>query len=161
MQAIILQVTNTDNCWDQSNSLVSKQLGSGLVPPLDPPALCKPQSSVHPHCGSIPIQSNGSNDLVPSRSIISQDPIYPRQYSSDYSDDGGDLSDESGKYSEDDFLDYLGGDIDSDSFGDSDSTSNASSSKDYLSDFGAAGNLPGVIFTPYECKLFDDSSLVY
>ena len=69
--------TDTDNCWDRRNSLVLKQLGSGLVPPLDPPSLCKPQSSVHPHCGSIPTQSCGSNDLAPSRSIISQDPICP------------------------------------------------------------------------------------
>ena len=41
---------------------------------------------------------------------------------------------------------------------DSDSTSNASSSKDYSSDFSTAGDLPEVIFTPYECQLFDDSS---
>ena len=45
--------TNTDNCWDQRHSFVSKQLGSGLIPPLDPPPLCKPQSSMYPHCGSI------------------------------------------------------------------------------------------------------------
>ena len=206
---------DTDNCWNQRNSLVSKQLGSGLVPPLDPPSLCKPQSSVYPHCGSIPTQSHGSNDLAP-RSIISQNPtcpISPRsmaiippvapvaplvdsnpssysnskdediegdnvdspfngdhngQCSSDYSGDGGDLSDESGEYSDSDLSedsnesdDSAGdsdNDIDSDSFVDSDSTSNASSSKDYSSDFSTSGNLPEVIFTSYECKLFDDSS---
>ena len=208
--------TDTDNCWDRRNSLVSKQVRSALVPPLDPPSLCKHQSSVHLHCGSIPTQSHGSNDLAPSRSIISQDPICPisprskdiippvapvaplvdsspssysnsededsegdnvdspfnvdhnGQCSSDYSDDGGDLSDESGEYSDSDLSedsnesnDSSGDsddDIDSDSFVDSDSTSNASSSKDYSSDFSTAGNLPEVIFTPYECKLFDDSS---
>ena len=68
-------VTDTDNCWDQSNSLVSKQLGSGLVPPLDPPLLSKLQSSMHPHCGSIPTSSHSSHEVVPSRSAISQDPI--------------------------------------------------------------------------------------
>ena len=205
--------TDTDNCWDRRNSLVSKQLGSGLVPPLDLPSLCKPQSSMHPHCGSIPSQSCGSNDLAPSRSIISQDPICPisprskaniapvaplvdsnpspysnsedediegdnvdspfngdhsGQCSSDYSDDGGDLSDGSGEYSDSDLSedsnesDDSSGDsdddIDSDSFVDSDSTSNASSSKDYSSDFSTAGDLPEVIFTPYECQLFEDSS---
>ena len=205
--------TDTDNCWDRRNSLVLKQLGSGLVPPLDPPSLCKPQSSVHPHCGSIPTQSYGSNDLAPSRSIISQDPICPisprskaiiapvaplvdsnpspysnsedediegdnvdspfngdhsGQCSSDYSDDGGDGSDGSGEHSDSDLSedsnesDDSSGDsdddIDSDSFVDSDSTSNASSSKDYSSDFSTAGDLPEVIFTPYECQLFDDSS---
>ena len=208
--------TDTDNCWDQRNSLVSKQLESGLVPPLDPPSLCKPQSSVHPHCGSIPTQSYRSNNLAPSRSIISQDPICPTsprskaiippvapvsplvdsnpspysnsededieddnvdspfngdhngQCSSDYSDDVGDLSDGSGEYSDsnlsedsnesDDSSGDSEDDIDSDSFVDSDNTSNASSSKDYSSDFSTAGDLPEVIFTLYECKLFDDSS---
>ena len=205
--------TDTDNCWDRRNSLVSKQLWSGLVPPLDPPSLCKPQSSVHPHCGSIPTQSYGSNDLAPSRSIISQDPICPisprskaiiapvaplvdsnpspysnsededieddnvdspfngdhnGQCSSYYSDDGGDLSNGSGEYSDSDLSedsnesDDSSGDsdddIDSDFFVDSDSTSSASSSKDYSSYFSTAGDLPEVIFTPYECKLFDDSS---
>ena len=208
--------TDTDNYWDRRNSLVSKHLGSGLVPPLDPPSLYKPQSSVHPHCGSIPTQAHGCNDLVPSRSIVSQDlmcPISPRSKaiicpvapvvslvdsnpsscsnsenkdsegdnadspfngdhnrlcSSNYSDDGCDLSDESWKYSDsdisedsDDSDDSSGDiydDIYSDSFVDSDSTSNVSSSKDYSSDFSTAGNLPEVIFTPYECKLFDDSS---
>ena len=206
---------DTDDCWNRRNSLVSKQLGSGLVPPLDPPSLCKPRSSVHPNCGSIPTQSHGSNDLAP-RSIISPNPtcpISPRsmaiippvapvaplvdsnpssysnskdediegdnvdspfngdhngECSSDYSDDGGDLSDESGEYSDsdlsensngsDDSSEHSDGDIDSDSFVNSDSTSNASSSKDYSSDLSTSGNLPEVIFTPYECKLFDDSS---
>ena len=208
--------TDTDNCWDQRHSFVSKQLGSGLVPPLDPPPLCKPQSSMYPHCGSIPTQSHGAHDLVPSRSVISEDPIltmstrskamiphvapvaplvdsnpssysnsededsegdnddspfngdHNRQCSSNYSDDGCDLSDESGEYSDsdisedsDDSDDSSGDsddDIDSDSFVDSDSTSKVSSSKGYSSDFSIAANLPEVIFTPYECKLFDDSS---
>ena len=70
-------VTNTDNWWDRSNSLVSKQLGPGLVPPLDPPSLCEPQSSMHFYCGSISTQPHGSHDLVPSRSVTSQDPILP------------------------------------------------------------------------------------
>ena len=209
-------VTNTDNCWDQRNSLVSKQLGSGLVPPLDPPSLCKPQLSMHLHCGSVPTQPHDSHDLVPSRSVTSQDPILPmlprfkaivppvattvpivdnnpssysedevsndntnspfngnhdRPYSSDYSDDGGDLSDKNGEYFDNDFSEDLDDsddssedlddDIASDSFVDSNSTSNASSSKSYSSDFSTAGNLPEVIFTPYECKLFDDSSWYY
>ena len=93
---------------------------------------------------------------------------HDRQCSLDYSDDGGDLSDESGEYSNGDFSEDsddsndssedLDNDTDSDSFVDSNSTSNVSSSKDYSSDFSTAWNLPEVIFTPYECKLFDDSS---
>ena len=193
--------TATGKCWDQKNNLGSNQLGFGIVPPCDPPSLCKPQSSRHPHCGSIPTLSHASHDLVLSRSIISQDPICPisprskaivppvapvaplvdsnpssyssseddnadspfngdhdRQCSSDYSEDGGDLSDESGKYFEDDFPKDSDGDIDSDCFVGFDSASNASSSKDYSSDVNTAGDLPEVIFTPYECKLFDDSS---
>ena len=91
-----------------------------------------------------------------------------RQCSSNYSDDGCDLSDESGEYSDSDISEHSDDsddssgdsddDIDSDSFVDFDSTSNVSSSKDYSSDFSITANLPEVIFTPYECKLFDDSS---
>ena len=195
--------TATGKCWDQKNNLGSNQLGFGIVPPSDPPSLCKPRSSRHPHCGSIPTLSHGSHGLDPSQSIISQDPILPMsprskaiippvvpvvplgesnpssysnsededfpfnredsgQCSLDYSDDGDDLSDESGEYSasdisedsddSDDSSENSDDDIYSDSFVDSDSTRNASS------DFSIAGNIPEVIFTPYECKLFDDSS---
>ena len=68
---------DTDKCFKQRNSSVSKYSGLGKGYPQVPDILPKSQSSEQPHYRSIPSQSIKSHDLVTPKSNISQDPKPP------------------------------------------------------------------------------------